>query len=75
MNRKQRRAMKKQFGAAAVKKIESVEKAVSNMSNTCSRCDAIFDKNNKDLLDTWRVSINEVGFNLICPVCIAEKKE
>ena len=67
--------MKKQFGAAAVKKIESVEKAVSNMSNTCSRCDAIFDKSNKDLFDSWHVSITGSGFDLICPDCIAKNKE
>ena len=75
MNRKQRRAMKKEFGEAAVKKLEAVEKAVSNMSSTCSKCGAIFDKSNKDLFDSWHVSITESGFNLICPTCIMKNKE
>jgi len=73
MNRKQRRAMKKEFGEDAANKMESVEKAISNMSNTCSGCDAVFNKDDKSSLDAWRVSIDESGFDLICPLC-AEKK-
>tara|TARA_A100001011_G_C14206099_1_gene797845 strand:+ start:477 stop:701 length:225 start_codon:yes stop_codon:yes gene_type:complete len=73
MNRKQRRAMKKEFGEEAVNKMESVEKAISNMSNKCSKCDAIFDKDDKSLLDAWRVSIDESGFKLVCPSCVEKE--
>jgi len=69
MNRKQRRAMKKQYGAKAVEKMQDLEEAISNMSNICTVCEAAFDKNDKSLLDSWRVTIDESGFRLLCPSC------
>ena len=69
MNRKQRRAMKKQYGAKAVKKMQDLEETISNMSNTCTVCESAFDKNDKSLLDSWRVTIDESGFRLLCPRC------
>ena len=61
--------MKKEFGEEATNVMESVEKAISNMSNSCCKCNASFDKNDQSQLDSWRVTINQEGFNLICPNC------
>lgn len=73
MNRKQRRAMKKQYGSEAVEKMQEIEETISNMSESCSVCEASFDKNNKSLLDLWHISIDEKGFRLLCPDCWSEK--
>lgn len=69
MNRKQRRAMKKEFGEEAANVMESVEKAISNMSNSCCKCNASFDKNDQSQLDSWRVNITNEGMTLICGEC------
>ena len=69
MNRKQRRAMKKMYGAESVEKMKSIEEAISNMSNSCAFCKTPFDKNDKTLLDSWRVTVEESGFILTCPSC------
>ena len=73
MNRKQRRAMKKEYGAEAVEKMQALEETISNMSNSCATCEAPFDKNNKTLLDSWRVTVDESGFRLTCPECWSKK--
>ena len=69
MNRKKRRAMKKQYGSEVVKKMQEIEETISNMSNSCAVCKTSFDKNDKSLLDSWRVTIDESGFRLLCPSC------
>lgn len=70
MNRKQRRAMKKVYGSKVVEKMEEIEETISNMSNSCAVCKTSFDKNDKTLLDSWRVTIDESGFRLTCPNCV-----
>ena len=69
MNRKQRRAMKKEFGEEAVNKMEAVEKAISNMSSSCSNCNEVFDKNDKTIIDNWHVNITDKGMILTCDKC------
>jgi len=70
MNRKQRRAMKKEYGAKAVEKMQALEETISNMTNSCSVCENYFDKNDKSLLDTWQVKVDKSGFKLTCPSCV-----
>ncbi len=70
MNRKQRRAMKKVYGSKVVEKMEEIEETISNMSNSCAVCKTSFDKNDKTLLDSWHVTVDESGFRLICPNCV-----
>lgn len=69
MNRKQRRAMKKVHGSKVVEKMEKLEETISNMPNSCAVCKISFDKNNKTLLDSWHVTVDESGFRLTCPSC------
>ena len=70
MNRKQRRAMKKQYGSEVVKKMQEIEETISNMSNSCAVRKTSFDKNDKTLLDSWHVTVDELGFRLTCPNCV-----
>ena len=65
--------MKKQYGSEAVEKMQEIEETISNMSESCSVCEASFDKNDKSLLDLWHISIDEKGFRLTCPDCWGEK--
>ena len=74
MNRKERRALKKQYGEDAVKKIQAFEDALSSMTTNCHSCGAPFDKNDKEALDNWHVSIDMSGnFSLTCPRCIVKE--
>ncbi len=73
MNRRQRRAMKKQYGSAAVEKMQEIEETISNMSESCSVCEASFDKSDKTLIDLWHITIDEKGFRLTCPECWSKK--
>ena len=69
MNRKQRRALRNQYDPEEVKKMHEIEETISNISNSCAVCKTSFDKNDKSLLDSWRVTIDESGFRLLCPSC------
>ncbi len=73
MNRKQRRAMKKEL-----KKQAGVEGAVADkmmlfgqMPDECSSCDKEFDKKDREMVSSWSVVVrNDVQqVRLYCPTC------
>ena len=51
MNRKQRRARNRKMKKQSQAKVESVEKALSEMPTKCDECDTPFDRGNKLILD------------------------
>ena len=73
MNRKQRRAMKKQL-----KKQGDVEDALAeklmmfdHLPNECSACVKPFDKKDRDMVSSWSVVVrnDEEQVRLYCPTC------
>jgi hypothetical protein len=73
MNRKQRRAMKKQL-----KKQEGVEDELAEkmflfnkLPNECSACQKDFDKKDRDMVCSWSVVVrqDEQQVRLYCPTC------
>ncbi len=73
MNRKQRRAMKKQL-----KKQEGVEDELAvfmflfnKLPNECSACTKEFDKKDRDMVSSWNVVVrsDEQQVRLYCPSC------
>jgi hypothetical protein len=76
MNRKQKRALRKQAGREVANRMEAVQTTISKMSNKCSACDSHFDKNDKSILDDWNISIDSEGkLNLTCQSCSAKKRQ
>lgn len=73
MNRKQRRAMKREL-----KKQHGVEDAMAEkmimfdrLPDECSACDKEFDKKNRDMVFSWNVVVrnDEQQVRLYCPNC------
>ena len=76
MNRKQKRALRKQAGREVASRMEAVQTTISKMSNKCSLCDSHFDKNDKAILDDWNISIDSEGkLNLTCLGCSVKKEQ
>lgn len=70
MNRAQRRRLAKKAGKESADKINAVESAISGMSSCCSSCGALFDKADKTMLDSWKVSIySDNTVILTCEKC------
>ena len=63
---------KKQLAArkAADKKSKEVSKAISKMPRSCSRCDRLFDRTDKEMIQTWMISVYENGDSVLtCDKC------
>ncbi len=75
MNRKQRRAMKKQMEkdgtTEAQEKMGQKFSLIGKMPNECTICGCAFDKKSKEMAMTWRVIVREAleEVDLICPDC------
>ena len=68
MNRKQRRAMKKNKGAEA---LESEMALFGKLPDECMTCDKPFDKKDKEMAFTWSVVVHKATeeVRLYCPDC------
>jgi predicted glycosyl hydrolase (DUF1957 family) len=63
---------KKQLKARkeAKKKSKEVSEAISKMPRTCSKCDKKFDRSNKQMIQTWMISVYEDGTSVLtCDEC------
>ena len=68
MNRKQRRAAKKQKSSEA---IETKMALFGKLPDSCVACGKPFDKKDKDMAMTWSVAVREKEeiVDLFCPSC------
>jgi len=75
MNRKQRRAMKKQMEkdgtTEAQEKMGQKFSLIGKMPNECTVCGTAFDKKSRQMAMTWRVIVREAQeeVDLFCPNC------
>ncbi len=70
MNRKQRRAEEKKLGKIFKKKSREIEDKISRMPDSCDECGKKFNKNDKSILDSWRIAVYDSGeINLVCGDC------
>jgi len=73
MNRKQRRAAKKQLSKESKGQVAKVNQAVQNMPTKCDECDMLFDNKNQNMLDSWKIAVYDDGpVHLVCPNCVPE---
>ena len=63
---------KKQLSAkkAAKKKSKEVSEAISKMPKTCSKCNKLFDRTDKQMIQTWMISVYDDGTSILtCDTC------
>ena len=75
MNRKQRRAIKKQVGAEAQEKMANQVAQFGKMPEQCQICQKEFDKKNKEMVESWSVVVKQDVVRLFCPDCMNAAKE
>ena len=75
MNRKQRRAIKKQVGAQAQEKMANQVAQFGKMPEQCQICQKEFDKKNKEMVESWSVVVKQEVVRLFCPDCMNTAKE
>lgn len=71
MNREQRRSLGKQLGKDAASTID----LMLHMPNKCFICEALYDKKNREMVNTWSVEVyNEQKLvKLYCPECFEKR--
>jgi len=75
MNRKQKRELKKQYGADASKDLSEKIFLFNKLPECCSACNKGFDKKDKDMVKSWNVVVRQEVVRLFCPECINTTKE
>ncbi len=75
MNRKQKRAMKKQIGAEAQEKMSRQVAQFGKLPESCTACEKEFDKKDKDMVKSWSVVVKQEIVRLFCPDCIKKTQE
>jgi len=75
MNRKQRRAMKRQVGAEAQEKMANQVAQFGKLPQACDACSKEFDKKNKEMVQSWSVVVKQEIVRLFCPDCIELTQE
>ena len=75
MNRKQRRAIKKQVGAETQEKMANQVAQFGKMPEQCQICQKEFDKKNKQMVESWSVVVKQEVVRLFCPDCMNTAKE
>ena len=73
MNRKQRRALKKELKEQHGVEDELAEKMMmfDRLPDACSACDKEFDNQDRDMVSSWNVVVrkDEQQVRLYCPTC------
>ena len=70
MSRKMKRAKGKKSLKAAKKRSKEVSEKISKMPTTCSKCDKFFDRSNKEMLQSWMISVYNDGSSILtCGEC------
>jgi ribosomal protein L44E len=75
MNRKQRRAVSKHAGNPASEKLAQKISQFGKLPQQCTACQKEFDKQDKDMIQSWSVVVKQEVVRLFCPDCIQKTKE
>ena len=75
MNRKQRRALSKHMGTEATENFAQKISQFGKLPEQCSACQKEFDKQDRDMLQSWSVVVKQDVVRLFCPDCINKTKE
>tara|TARA_R100000664_G_C2710259_1_gene107350 strand:+ start:110 stop:376 length:267 start_codon:yes stop_codon:yes gene_type:complete len=75
MNRKMRRQMQKQTGKKATEQMAEKVHQFSKLPQSCNSCQEPFDKQDKEMVQSWSVVVKQEVVRLFCPDCIKKTKE
>ncbi len=75
MNRRQKRALKKQVGSKTQEKMTDLMTQFSKLPQSCDACQKEFDKTNREMIQSWSVVVKQQVVRLFCPECIEITKE
>tara|TARA_Y100000593_G_C4184838_1_gene273850 strand:+ start:186 stop:431 length:246 start_codon:yes stop_codon:yes gene_type:complete len=75
MNRKTKRAMKKNMGSEATEKLANQMALFGKLPEACLVCSKEFDKKDSDMIRTWNVVVKQDVVRLFCPECISKTQE
>ena len=75
MNRRTKRALKKEAGAEAQEKMAQQVAQFEKLPEQCSTCAAAFDKKEREMIDSWKVVVRQEVVRLFCPSCVNKTKE
>jgi len=75
MNRQQRRAAQKAMGKKGIEKVSRQITQFGNIPTQCSTCHKGFDKKDKSMALSWRVTVRQERVHLFCPDCIEKTQE
>lgn len=75
MNRKQRRALNKHITKDVSENLAQKISQFNNLPQQCGACQKEFDKQDKDMVQSWSVVVRQEIVRLFCPDCINAAKE
>jgi Zn finger protein HypA/HybF involved in hydrogenase expression len=75
MNRRTKRALKKELGGSAQEKMANQVAQFGKLPEKCMTCDAAFDKKDKEMIKSWNVVVRQEEVRLFCPECIKKTQE
>tara|TARA_R110002074_G_scaffold244117_3_gene415874 strand:+ start:168 stop:431 length:264 start_codon:yes stop_codon:yes gene_type:complete len=75
MNRKQRRSLDKHMGKDVAENLAQKISQFGKLPQQCSACQKEFDKQDKQMVQSWSVVVKQEVVRLFCPECINTAKE
>tara|TARA_R110002020_G_scaffold372957_1_gene584374 strand:- start:53 stop:310 length:258 start_codon:yes stop_codon:yes gene_type:complete len=75
MNRQQRRILKKHTGKNVTENLAEKISQFNKLPEQCNICQEQFDKQDKDMVQSWSVVVKQEVVRLFCPQCINKAKE
>ena len=75
MNRRERRAMEKSIGAKRANDVSEKVAQFGKLPQKCDVCQELFDKQNKDMIQSWSVVVRQETVRIFCPDCLQKTKE
>ena len=69
-SRKIKRKKERKAAKEARKKSKKVNDAIAKMAKKCSSCERIFDRADKEMIQSWMISVYDDGTSILtCDVC------
>jgi len=75
MNRAKRRALSRNVGEDTTENLAQKISQFGNLPESCNVCQESFDKQNKEMVQSWNVVVRQETVRLFCPECIRKTRE
>ena len=75
MNRKLRREIQKKVDKVATEQMAEQISQFGKLPDKCSACHGAFDKQDKEMVQSWKVVARQEVIRLFCPTCIKKTEE